>query len=284
MRQRSIPNTAVKELRVAGSDLMNTPKSMRPIFTRLVSLVVALACAGLACSAAAPAQISVPAGTVLPVRLSSSLSSRKAKPGQAITAHITQDVPLGPGLKIPGGARVTGHVVSVSPAAGAGNAKISIVFDAIQLGHSTVRVTTDLRALASPLEIESAQLPGTGPDRGTPPNAFTTVQVGGEVVYRGGGPVARGETVVGEPVPGGVLVNVRATQGQQCRGAIQSNPQPQALWLFSSDACGVYGYPQLAIAHAGRTNPVGLIVLSSTDAREVKIRSGSGMLLRVNGS
>jgi hypothetical protein len=261
---------------------MSTPQPIKPIFKPLILLFITLACAGLAASAATPAQVSIPAGTILPIRLSSSVSSRKSKPGQEIMGHIMQNIPLGRGAKIPTGARVRGHVVNVSPPAGGGNAKVSIVFDAIQLGHSTVSITTDLRALASPLEIDSAQLPDTGPDRGTPPAAFTTVQVGGEVVYRGGGPVARGETVVGEPVPGGVLVNVRAAEGQPCRGAIAGDSRPQALWLFSSDACGVYGYPQVTIAHAGRTNPVGQIVLSSTDGRDLNIRAGSGMLLRVN--
>lgn len=260
---------------------MSTPNSMRPIFQRVFLLLVAVVYAGLASSAAAPAQIAIPTGTILPIRLSSSLSSRKSKPRQVITGHIMQDVPLGPGAKIPRGALVTGRVITVSRASSGRDAKVSVRFDAIQLGSSTVRVTTDLRALASRLEIESAQLPDTGPDRGTPPNAFTTVQVGGEVVYRGGGPVARGETVVGEPVPGGVLVNLRAAEGQLCRGATEGDGRPQALWVFSSDACGVYGFPQVSIAHAGRTDPAGQIVLSSTDARDVTIRAGSGMLLRV---
>ncbi|MFZ0883433.1 MAG: hypothetical protein WAN14_08545, partial [Candidatus Acidiferrales bacterium] len=188
----------------------------------------------------------------------------------------------GSGTTIRSGAHVTGRVVSVSRAANGGNAKVSIVFDAIQLGRTTVRITTDLRALASPLEIDDAQLSIYGGDRGTSPNAYTTVQVGGEVVYRGGGPVARGETVVGQPVPGGVLVNVGASGGQSCRGAIDGELRPQALWLFSSDACGVYGYSQVAIAHAGRTNPAGQIVFSSTDGRDINIRTASGMLLRVD--
>ncbi len=262
---------------------MNIPSSVKAILARLVLLFTAVACANLPASPAMPAQVSIPAGTILPIRLSTSLSSRKSKPGQPITAHIMQDVPLGPGAKIPSGARVLGHVVSVWPAARGGNAKVSIVFDAIRLGHSTLPVITDLRALASPLEIDDAQLSIYGGDRGTPQTAYTTVQVGGEVVYRGGGPVARGDTVVGQPVPGGVLVNVRATEGEPCRGAIDGSLQPQALWLFSSDACGVFGYSQVAIAHAGRTNPVGHIVLSSTDARNVHIRASSGMLLRVDG-
>lgn len=262
---------------------MSTPNSLEVISQRLVLLFIAVACVGLAASGATPVQDSIPNGTILPVHLSSSLSSRKSEPGQAISGRIMQDVPLGPEAKIPTGTRVTGHVVSVSPAASGGNASISIVFDAIQISHAAVPITTDLRALASPIEIDDAQLSIYGGDRGTPISAYTTVQVGGEVVYRGGGPVARGDTVVGEPVPGGVLVHVRAAEGQSCRGAVDGNLRRQALWLFSSDACGVYGYSQVAIAHSGRSNPVGQIVLSSIDGRDVNIRATSGMLLRVNG-
>lgn len=258
---------------------MNTFHSGTKSIRRLVLLSIAVACAG---AAAAPAQISIPAGTVLPIQLNDSLSSRKSKPGQVISGRIMQDVPLTSGSAIRSGARVTGHIVNVTPAANGGHAEISVVFDAIQLHHSAIAVTTNLRALASPLEIDDAQLPLYGGDRGTPSTAYTTVQVGGEVVYRGGGHVVQGETVVGEPVYGGVLVTLRATEGKPCRGAVDGTNRLQALWLFSSDACGVYGYPQVAITHAGRTDPVGQIVFSSTDGRDLNIRAGSGMLLRVD--
>lgn len=246
----------------------------------LIVLCVAIAC--VAASHVAYAQVFVPPGTVLPIRLDNSLSSRKSRPGEVITGRIMQDLPLESGLLIRSGARITGHVLDVSSAANGGNAKISFVFDAVQLHHSAIPVTTNLRALASPLEIDDAQLPLYGGDRGTPSTAYTTTQVGGEVVYRGGGPVTHGETVVGEPVPGGVLVTLRAAEGQPCRSAIDGTNRPQALWLFSSDACGVYGYAQVEITHAGRTKPVGQIVLSSTDGRDLIVRAGSGMLLRVN--
>jgi hypothetical protein len=261
---------------------MSNRNSVAASLELLVLLSIAIAGSSVVAAGGMPAQVSVPNGTILPISLSTSLTSRKSKPGQAVAGRLMQDVPLGQEGVIRSGARITGHIISISPASNGSHAKISFVFDAIQIHHSTIHVFTNIRALASPLEIDIAQLPDTGPDRGTPPNAFTTVQVGGEVVYRGGGPVARGETVVGEPVPGGVLVNVRAAEGQPCRGALDGNLGPQALWLFSSDACGVYGYSQVAIAHAGRTNPTGEIALAATDDRDLDIRAGSGMLLRVD--
>ncbi len=227
------------------------------------------------------AQSSIPVGTILPLALNSSLNSRKVKPGQVITARVMQDVPLSPGSSIHAGAKVIGRVLGVNPANRTSGAQISFQFDTVVAGRQRIPITANLRALASMMAVEQAQLPETGPDRGTSENAWTTDQIGGEVVYRGGGPVANGLRSVGEPTTNGVLVHVSAKPGTKCRGEIEGNDRLQALWVFSSDACGVYDLPDLAIVHAGRTNPVGEITLAS-DKGEVNVRAGSGMLLRVN--
>jgi len=80
-----------------------------------------------------------------------------------------------------------------------------------------------------------------------------------------------------------VLGQVRAKDGTECRGAVDGNDRPQALWVFSSDACGTYGLERVSIAHAGRSNPLGIIVLIS-ERGNLKIAGGAGMLLRVNAS
>jgi hypothetical protein len=106
--------------------------------------------------------------------------------------------------------------------------------------------------------------------------------MGGETVYRGGGHVMDGRTVVAEPVNDeDVIGRVRSSSNGNCRGAIDGNDRPQALWLFSTDACGVYGYRHLKIENAGRTNPIGEITVSA-ERGEINIRGGSAMLLRVN--
>jgi len=227
------------------------------------------------------AQNTIPAGTILPVALNSSLNSRKVKPGQVITARVMQDVPLSPGSTIHAGAKVLGRVIDVKPANGGTGAHVSFRFDTLVVSKRRIPIITNLRALASMMAVEAAQLPESGPDRGTSQNAWTTDQIGGEVVYRGGGPVADGLRSVGEPTYGGVLVHVSAKPGSPCRGEIEGNDRLQALWVFSSDACGVYDFADLAIVHAGRTDPVGEITLAS-DKGEVNVRAGSGMLLRVN--
>ena len=133
------------------------------------------------------------------------------------------------------------------------------------------------------MEINEAQVPPIGPSESDVYRWLTRVQVGGDVVYGDGGIVTAAdhpEDVVGKSVDGGVLGRVRAREGTKCRGAVDGNDSPQALWVFSSDACGTYGLEHISIAHAGRTDPLGEIVLAS-DQDNLKISAGAGMLLRV---
>jgi len=235
---------------------------------------------------AVSAQENIPRGTIIPVSLNSSLSSQKSKPGQPISAQIAQDIPLPIGMKSREGARITGYVVEVTPATQGAAAHISFVFDRVVASKKTLPITTNLRAIASPTEVESTQIPTMGMGCGDTWDSRTTVQIGGDVVYWGGGPVDNSSGPVGKPVTGstaGVLVRPAAKPGSPCEGEIDEDQGPQALWVFSSDACGVYGLDDTMIAHAGRTKPIGVIELSSKKG-QVKIPSGSGMLLRVIGT
>ena len=224
-------------------------------------------------------QSAIPAGTVLPVQLNSSLNSRKTTVGQTITAQIMQDVPLA-GTKIKARTKVIGRVLSVRPAGNRQAAKVTFQFDRIKLAHSEIPIQTNLRAMASMMDVEYAQIPTTGPDRGTPSRWITRNLVGGEVAYGDGAPVARGIDIIGTALADGVLVPVAANAQAGCRGEISDDHREQALWVFSSDACGIYGYPDVAIVHSGRTEPYGHIELTSP--KDFIIRSGSGVLLRVN--
>jgi hypothetical protein len=251
-----------------------------PILTKFARLIPSLLV--ILSSTTLLAQQAIPNGTVIPLRLNSSLKSAKAKPGQAFTATVMQDVPL-PGSKIRAGSKLVGHVVSAKKAVNRTGAQLALRFDFVESSKHRVPVSTNLRAIASMLEVEEAQVPIAGPDRGTSQAAWTTNQIGGEVVYRGGGPVANGLQAVGVPTANGVLARVSPVPGTKCSGDVIDHDRLQALWLFSTEACGAYGFPDLAIAHSGRSNPIGEIVLTSTKG-DVHLRSGSGMLLLINNS
>ena len=223
--------------------------------------------------------LTISPGTIIPIRLGS-LSSEKSKPGDAIKARIMQDVPLGNGSKLRAGSKVLGRIIAVTPATTATKATLTLKFDAVVQGKDSVPVLTNLRAMASTLEVEFAQTPTTGPGESDVYDWLPTVQVGGEVVYGKGGKVYNGYRVVGRATYDGVLAQVNPDEDATCRGPIEGNDRPQAFWVFSSDACGAYGFPYVTIGHEGRTDPRGEIVLVAEHG-PVKIRSGSGMLLRV---
>ena len=229
------------------------------------------------------AQDAIPAGTVLPAQLGSSLNSQKSHPGRVISARLMQDVPLPARKKIPAGARLSGRVISVQPANGRQSAQIVLRFDALHYSRHSIPITTNLRALASLMEVEDAQVPKTGPDRGTPSTWISRNLIGGEVAYGDGGPVTRGSQVVGQALIDGILAPTDASPASGCRGEVAGNSLPQALWVFSSDACGVYGLDNVQIRHAGRTSPVGEIILASKEGKLV-VGRGGGLLLRVSAT
>lgn len=225
-------------------------------------------------SAALAGAQEIPAGTALPVQLTSTLDARKIQPGQPISAVIQQDVPLPGGAKIPAGARVNGQVLQggVNPD---GSSYLHLRFDQVRAKKREIPVSTSVRAVASWWEVQNAQLPSRTPTRGESATNWTTTQIGGDVVYRGGGHVMHDDAVVGEPVYRGVLAQLYAVPDAGCE--TDSNDRPMALWVFSSYACGAYGFEDLRIAQAGRSHPVGEIVLVSKSL--IKLHSGSGWLL-----
>jgi hypothetical protein len=221
------------------------------------------------------AENALPAGTLLPVALGRGINAGKMRTGDTIQAKVMQSVP---GTDVRRGAKVVGRVVAVNSGS-SGPATVAIRFDAIDSQGRMIPVSTDLRAVASPTEVQKAQVPEDNSSQGLTPETWTTRQIGGDQVYRGGGPVARGTTPVGTPVPHGVEAVPQAAANGPCRGD-EGNGQPQAMWLFSTNACGVYGFQNLNIEHAGRTS--GTIVLSSNNGN-LKVGGGSALLLRVRG-
>jgi hypothetical protein len=239
-----------------------------------------------ALSATMIAQSSIPVGTVIPVELNTTVDVNKCKPGQAISARVAQDVLLDNGTKIKAGSRVVGEVMAATPAGNSQPATVTLRFDKVNISGKVMPVVTSLRALASPLDVDAAQTQISGDDRGsTPPWSQTVTLVGGDVAYREEGMVESGGQTVGHAVYAGnwgVLSQVAANPEGRCRGTVASNDRPQALWVFSHDACGVYGY-DARVEHAGRGNSDGKIVIASSSGG-LKLRGGSALLLRVNAT
>lgn len=98
--------------------------------------------------------LKIPAGTILPVRLATSISSEKSRPGAEVTAKIMQDVPLPAGQKLPKGSRLAGTVTAITTATAGREAEISLRFDKLLVKHDEIALTTNLRAIAGYVEVE----------------------------------------------------------------------------------------------------------------------------------
>ena len=231
-----------------------------------------------------PSADRIPSGTILPVVLRTSVSFGKCKAGQILRGKLAQDVPLTNGSKIRKGSVVEGHIVSVTRNPNGTGPQVTMQFDKVYVAGQWVPVITNLRAIAGFMAIQAAQTPEEAPNEGTPYNWLPTTQIGGDSVYGLGGKVMSADDtskVIGKSVGDGVLVPVSAKEGTKCRGDMNDNDSLQAMWVFSSDACGAYGIEHLTITHAGRTDPKGTIILAS-DVDKLSLRNGDGLLLRVN--
>lgn len=223
----------------------------------------------------------LPAGTVVPVMINSSLNTAKGEADKKIEGRVMQDVPLLSGGKINAGSRINGHVVSVakpeSSQSGSSGASIVLKFDTIEDHDRTIRLTVALLAVASMAAVAEAQAPIEINSDVDPVSQWVTRQVGGDVVNRGRGQVASHTGVVGTWLQGySVLVKLAPNPDAGCPDG-PGYDRPQAVWIFSSAACGAYGWGDLKIARSGRADPFGEIELKS--ARNIGIRGGSGWLL-----
>ncbi len=217
-------------------------------------------------------------GTALPISLDCTLDAKRVKAGQPISGTITQDIPLGDRGKIKEGSRVLGYVVDVGRRSDQ-SSFIRIRFDRLRAKDwDEMPIMTSLRAMATPWEVQEAQLPKVGPMINPNPYSWTTYQVGGDTVLRGGGPVMHGKMKIGVPAPGTVGVYARLISVNEPGCHVENGSPMVALWVFGSAACGAYGFDdEITIRNAGDDDPLGEFVIESES--NVKLETGTGMLL-----
>lgn len=238
---------------------------------------IALAIA-LVVSPAIPSQI--PAGTVIPVMLSSSLNTIKDVQGKRLEGSVMQDVFLPSGERISRLSRVIGHVMKVTRSGPTGS-RVVLQFDAIKDHGKTIALTAGLLALASQFSVWDAQAPISMSSDVFAADQWATRQVGGDIVRRDWRKVGTKEGLSGRWLEGNsVLIKLTPNPDAGCASG-PGYDREQALWVFSSAACGTYGLSDVEIASSGDIAPLGQIVLASS--HKIAIRGGSGWLLMVVG-
>src|SRR6267143_6380262 len=153
---------------------------MKPFAATLA--VTSILAAGLAAQAPTPSEntgseASLAGGTVLNATLNSSVDSKKAKPGEQITAHTTEAVKSTDGRMIlPKGTKLIGHVTQASARGnGQEQAVLAIQFDkAVLKDKQEMPLNVTIQAIAAPPQQASssafggssaggAGAPGTSP-------------------------------------------------------------------------------------------------------------------------
>lgn len=220
----------------------------------------------------------VPAGTVIPIMLNTGLNADKDRAGKAIEGKVMQDVITASGITISKGSRVTGRVVSADTAGGRGSS-LTLRFEFVQDRERNMPFTAAVLAIASMQAVAQAQAPiNSNPDMMSK-SAWTTRQVGGDVVNRGQGKVGAPDGQTGTWLEGNsVLIKLTPNPDGGCPGGGSSGyDRAQAVWVFSSAACGTYDMGKATIADSGANPPVGSVTITSP--RNLQIRGGSGWLL-----
>jgi hypothetical protein len=224
----------------------------------------------------------IPAGTVIPVMLSSSLNAKSDKPEKKIEGYVMQEVTLPDGAKIGKRARIRGFVVTASKQEPSGFS-LTLKFNAVIDRGRTIPLKASLLAVGSMDSVSQAQSPINSSSDRDPMSQWVTRQIGGDVVNRGRGKAASRLGAVGTWVEGtSVLIKLTPNPEAGCPGGGPGYDHEQAVWVFSSNACGVYGLSNLKIASSGASAPLGEVVLKSSE--NVSIRAGSGWLLMAVGS
>ena len=220
----------------------------------------------------------IPVGTVIPVMLTSSLDAAKDAAGKRIEGRVMQKVPLPSGEGISARSRIFGHVVNVTKKGSSGSSLV-VKFDTLQEEGRKTELMTGLLALASMASVAQAQIPISTNTDTEPASQWVTRQVGGDVVRRGWGKVASADGTYGTWLEGSsVLIKITPNPHAGCPGG-PGYDREQAVWIFSSAACGTYGLSEVKVASSGKDRPVGEIALASR--RNVEVRGGSGWLLIV---
>jgi len=233
---------------------------------------VALLC--LCCGIASAQEI--PAGTVIPVMLSTTLKSKQENAGQKIEGKVMQEVPLPGSAKIEQGARISGRIVKVEDTPS--GSMITLHFDQLEDSGHSMPVTVRLLAVASMATVAEAQSP-VNSNRDSE-NNWVTRQVGGDVVKRGQGKAFSRAGETGRWLHGSAVMMKLAPMPELGCPSGAGYDREQALWIFSSGACGAYGWKNVTIDRGAKT--AGAIVLRSTE--KVEIRGGSGWLLITSDS
>ena len=206
--------------------------------------------------------------TTLPITFTRSIDAKHAKAGDAVAAKTFQKVKLADGSVIPSGARVTGHVLEAAgfsfdrtPYAKQTASRLSIHFDTVQSGSTTIPLNVTVRAIADSIASVNAYAPLSNDLDSRSPRTL----IGGDQLYASQDGI---ENMDGDVVAynhrDGVYAHL-IPNGRCDGGSVEVS-----MGIYSASACGVYGFTGMRAVESGSASvPSTLTFVSERRTAEV---------------
>lgn len=208
---------------------------------------------------AAAGGLTLAPGTTLNAVLNGSIDSKKAKVGDAVTAHTTEALNSGGKIAVPKGAKLLGHVTeALARGKGDAESEVGIKFDkAVMKKGEEVPLSLWIRAIAAE--------PRVGTQSGPSPDAMA----GPGSAAAAGNPMKSGAP----PIPQSPMSGVGSgTEGTEGTGAGLN-----AAGQFPANSRGVYGLEGLRLSTDGSKMEQGSVISGS--GKSVQLESGTRLLL-----
>ncbi|MFZ0420580.1 MAG: TrbI/VirB10 family protein [Candidatus Sulfotelmatobacter sp.] len=212
--------------------------------------------------AAAPARIAP--GSVIPVSLTKTIDAKKAKTGDEIVARVTQDMKTPSGeVLVPKDTKVMGHVTEAQPRnKEQKESQVGIAFDrAVMKDGSAMQMPMSIQAIIG--EQNNQNNPGGASSDATAPSDSPSA-----APASGSRPGMAGSVPAPTSSAGGNDMPSNAPTGENSRPPITAQTE------------GVVGISNLTLTPTATNAAEGSVV--SSDKNNVKLESGTMMLLRVN--
>jgi hypothetical protein len=218
----------------------------------------------------------LPEGAAIRATITSSINSKKLKPGEKITAETTAATKVGDNVVMPSGAKLIGHVTQTAARSkGDAFSTVGITFDKAILKHNEeVPLNVTIQALAS-----SPQSASSAPDMSAmgsaPMGSGGSGQAASSTMARPGTPSSMAPPPT---APTGNVTNTvgntdtnNAIAGKGAAGGLDNSGQ------LTPESRGVFGLQGIGLA-AGTVGTEPSTVITSTD-KEVRLDSGTQILL-----
>jgi hypothetical protein len=202
----------------------------------------------------------LPGGTALNAQLNSSVDSKKAKVGDKVEAHTTEEFKYAGKTIIPLGAKLEGHVTEATARSkGDSGSTLAIQFDkAMPKKGEEIPLNVAILAIAAPQQDLSGGSPGPGSD----------AMSGRGASAAGGSPMGSGHTPTATPT----------TTGNPGGGA-DSTMGPNGEAQLSAKSRGVFGLGDLKLIAASSGSSQTIVITSS--GKNVHLDGGTRLLLVV---